>query len=274
MGQGTRCGARLTSIMQRRLRILVSNDDGYDSPALHALVRELRSFAEVEVVTPLSNMSGSSSSLSMTESVTVSIDSRRGVVVHGTPTDCVHLALVVPELIKWRPDITVSGINLGKNLGDDAMYSGTIAAAAESVQLGVPSIAFSLGSIPQRHFPPKHIEDAAKVAADLVVAFKNNLLENKGTMLNINIPDMPAKKMKGPVVRKLGMSHLMREIESLAVPGSVGHAAFAIGDDSVVDHEKDTDLEAIEKGHITVTPLNFDLTDRDKIAKVTQWLTT
>ena len=258
--------------MASRLRILISNDDGYDAEGLLALAREMRKIADVRICAPLSNMSGTSSSLSLAETVTVSIDGDR-VVVHGTPTDCVHIALVTPDLLPWRPDLTVSGINHGNNIGDDAMYSGTIAAAAESVQIGVPSIAFSIGSIPQVHWPPKHYDDAAIFARKLVVGLADKLLDNKGTMLNVNIPDMPESQLKKPVVCKLGMSHLHRAIEPVAVKAETGQADFRIGDPiDPAEGYQGTDLEAIEAGHVAVTPLAFDLTDGATIGRVTQWL--
>ncbi len=254
---------------EQGLKILVSNDDGYDSPALIALADGLREFADVAVCAPLSNMSGASSSLSLAETVTVSVMDERRIVVHGTPTDCVHLALVAPGLMPWRPDLTVSGINLGNNIGDDAMYSGTIAAAAESVQLGVPSLAFSLGSVPPEHFPPLHIGDAAGIACSMVRSLKDRMLASKGTMLNVNIPDLPRAGVGRPVVCKLGMSHLRQGVEAFAARAGAGPAGPAAdgGDASAL-----TDIDAVAAGNISVTPLHFDLTDRDKIGRVAKWL--
>lgn len=254
---------------EQPLRILVSNDDGYDSPALVALADGLREFADVAVCAPLSNMSGASSSLSLAETVTVSVMDDRRIVVHGTPTDCVHLALVVPDLLPWRPDLTVSGINLGNNIGDDAMYSGTIAAAAESVQLGVPSLAFSLGSVPNEHFPPLHIDDAAQTACSMVRSLKDRMLASKGTMLNVNIPDVPRAEAKGPVVCSLGMSHLRRGEETLAAQAGGGAPARPPGGAGAGGV---TDIDAVAAGRVSVTPLNFDLTDRDRIGRVAEWL--
>ena len=257
--------------MADRRKILVSNDDGYDKHSLHLLVQELSSNAEVRVCAPLTNMSGASSSLTLLETITVSVNGKNSV-VHGTPTDCVHLALIANNLLPWRPDLTVTGINMGANVSEDTLYSGTIAAAAESVQLGVPAIAFSLATRPNKPFPPVHFVDAARIAADLVTLFADRLVAEPTILLNINIPDLPYEQVKKPVVCPLGQRIFSRAFDNQGDEPDDTLRLTKNGEAKLANGREAADHHVVDSGHVAITPLTFDLTDRDKIAEVTRWL--
>ena len=182
------------------MKILVSNDDGYFAPGLNILVDNLKKIAEVVVVAPDKNKSGSSSSLSLNKGITVNKINPMLYSVGGTPTDCVHIALT--GLIPFKPDMVISGINDGANMGDDTIYSGTVGAAMEGFLLGIPSIAVSMGSS-----EPKHFDTAAKVILDLIE--KHSRYPHKNvTLLNVNVPDACSP-------------HLTLKVVSLVVPAVI-----------------------------------------------------
>src|SRR6187399_2823411 len=166
------------------MRILVSNDDGYFSPGIALLAERLSTLGEVTVVAPERDRSGASNSLTLDRPLTVRKAANGFLYVNGTPTDCVHIALT--GLVDPLPDIVVSGINFGANMGDDTIYSGTVAAATEGYLLGIPSIAVSLASKVGKHF-----ETAGAVAASLVARFQENPIVGKPWLLNVNVPDIP-----------------------------------------------------------------------------------
>lgn len=255
------------------MRILVSNDDGYDATGILTLTAALREIAHVVAVAPLENHSGASSSMSLLDTISISKHSDGVIAVHGTPTDCVQLALHGPDIIPWKPDLTVTGINMGGNLGDDTFYSGTVAAAAESSQAGVPSIAFSLACIPEDNFPPSNFPAAAVIARELVTRLQGHLLAHPGMMLNINIPDLPASKVLAPIVCPLGRRHPGRPITEIShnPSGSLRKFSFDLNHSRQESHPLD-DFEVVESNHIAITPLQFNLTDDDNMETVTQWI--
>src|SRR5688572_26204631 len=178
------------------MRILISNDDGYFAPGIEQLAAALARDHEITVVAPERDRSGASNSLTLDRPLMVRRAPNGFLFVNGTPTDCVHLA--VTGLLETLPDVVVSGINLGANMGDDTIYSGTVAAATEGFLLGIPSIAISLTSKAGKHF-----ETAAQVAVDLVERFQYNALYGP-VLLNINVPDVPYEELQGIEVTRLG----------------------------------------------------------------------
>ena len=177
------------------MRILISNDDGYFAPGIEHLAAALARHAEITVVAPERDRSGASNSLTLDRPLLVRRAPNGFLFVNGTPTDCVHLA--VTGLLDHRPDMVVSGINLGANMGDDTIYSGTVAAATEGYLLGIPSLAVSLASKTARYF-----ETAAQVAVDLVS--RHARAPAGPWLLNVNVPDVPPSEMKGVMVTRLG----------------------------------------------------------------------
>src|SRR5881409_2594556 len=181
------------------MRILLSNDDGYFAPGLERLAADLAPHAEITVVAPERDRSGASNSLTLDRPLTVRRAPNGFLFVNGTPTDCVHLA--VTELLEYLPDMVISGINLGANMGDDTIYSGTVAAATEGFLLGIPSIAISLVAEGGGHF-----ETAARVACELVRCFAECALDLP-VLLNVNVPDLVHAEVRGTVVTRLGKRH-------------------------------------------------------------------
>ena len=181
------------------MHILISNDDGYKSKGIQVLINELKKIAQITVVAPSRNRSGASSSLSLDRSIKVTKKEDSFYFLSGTPTDCVHIALT--GLMQTLPDMVISGINHGPNLGDDTIYSGTVAAAIEGYLLDIPSFAISMGSV-----NPKHFETAAKVTSDLIKLY-NKKKVSSASLLNINVPDIPYDELKGLEVTRLGKRH-------------------------------------------------------------------
>ena len=254
------------------MRILVCNDDGYDTSGIRELASAMREIAEVHVCAPLQNCSGASSSLTFSRPVSATF--KEGLtIVHGTPVDCVHLALHSDRGLSWKPDLTVSGINNGGNLGDDTIYSGTVAAAAESVLLGVPAMAFSLACVPEDNFPPTHFREAAAIARDLVVKLSEHVISAPNTMLNINIPDLPPGKVKEAKACVLGKRHPERPVVEVGRKEDLGIRRYEMGVNlSAKEGKGDTDFEAIESGHVSVTPLSFDMTEHGRMGEISGWI--
>jgi 5'-nucleotidase len=245
------------------MRILVANDDGYLAPGLAALADRMRNLGEVFVIAPESNHSGASNSLTLSRPLTVREASNGFLYVNGTPTDCVHIALT--GLFDGRPDLIVAGINNGQNMGDDTIYSGTVAAAMEGYLFGVPSIAFS--HVDKGH---EHLDAAAQVAADLVERFVRAPLAGP-VLLNINIPNRPLDELRGLRVTRLGKRHHSEPVIRSANPQ--GEPIYWIGPAGVAkDAGPGTDFHAVENGYVSVTPLQIDLTHRGQIGAVEQWL--
>jgi 5'-nucleotidase len=232
------------------MKILISNDDGYLAPGLIALADALSSCAEVTVVAPDSNRSGSSNSLTLERPLTVGQAADNVYFVNGTPSDCVHIALT--GLLSFRPDLIVSGINQGQNMGDDTLYSGTVAAATEGYLFGIPAMAFS-----QVERGWSEIDAAAKVARDIVLRQFDQL--QQPYLLNINIPNRPYAQLGKPVATRLGKRHASEPVYKLTDP--FGKHMYWIGEvGKIRDASEGTDFHATAQGLISITPLQIDLT--------------
>ena len=245
------------------MRILVSNDDGYFAPGIAALAQAVEGFAEVTVVAPERDRSGASNSLTLTRPLSVRKAASGYFYVDGTPTDCVHVA--VTGLLDFRPDLIISGINDGANMGDDTIYSGTVAAAMEGYLLGVPAIAFSLA---QRGHA--HLDVAAKRAGELVRRLAGRLIAQP-MLLNINFPSLPDEQIRGIEVTRLGKRHHAEPVVRATNPR--GETIYWIGPaGSARDAGPGTDFHAVAQGWISVTPLDVDLTGVQSLASVRGWL--
>ena len=245
------------------MHILISNDDGYKSKGIQVLINELKKIAQITVVAPSRNRSGASSSLSLDRSIKVTKKEDSFYFLSGTPTDCVHIALT--GLMQTLPDMVISGINHGPNLGDDTIYSGTVAAAIEGYLLDIPSFAISIGSV-----NPKHFETAAKVTSDLIKLY-NKKKVSSASLLNINVPDIPYDELKGLEVTRLGKRHAAEKAmekkhtqkESLYWIGEVGQPN---------DGGPGTDFYALKNNFVSISPIHPDLTDFKKIEITKNWI--
>ena len=245
------------------MRLLIANDDGYLSPGIRALKSALDALGEATIVAPDRNRSGASNSLTLSHPVHVRRHEDRIWSVEGTPTDCVNIAL--SGLLPERPDRVVSGINDGPNMGDDVLYSGTVAAAVEGRNLGEPAIAVSMAS-----FEPTHYATAAAVVARLVVAMGEAPLP-PDTILNVNVPDVPEGELKGLRATRCGTRHESQNAIRMTSPrGELLYWLGAAGD--VDDAGPGTDFEAVANGFVSVTPLSIDMTRRDRVEGVADWL--
>ncbi len=245
------------------MRILLSNDDGYFAPGLSALADALGDLGEVVVVAPEQNRSGASNSLTLDRPLHLKKAANGFHFVNGTPTDCVHLA--VTGMLDSLPDIIVSGINNGANMGDDTIYSGTVAAATEGYLLGIPSIAISLTSFEGRNFAT-----AGLVARQLVERFIRQPMKIP-VLLNVNVPDIPYSELQGTEVTRLGRRHKAEPVVKTVSPrnetlywiGAAGAAA---------DAGPGTDFNAVERGCVSITPLQIDLTHSAQLPTIVQWM--
>lgn len=245
------------------MHILISNDDGYLARGLRVLADSLAEFATVTVVAPDRNRSGASNSLTLDSPLRVEQVSDNVYFVNGTPTDCVHVAIT--GLLDEEPDMVVSGINHGANLGDDVLYSGTVAAAMEGRFLGLPAIAVSLVTRETQNFSA-----AASVTAELVRQIVDDPLP-KDTILNVNVPDRPADERLLLDVTRLGFRHKSEPVIRTEDPK--GETIYWVGPaGGGQDAGEGTDFYAIENGRISVTPIKVDLTDHDRIAPLSEWL--
>ncbi len=245
-------------------RILVSNDDGYLAPGLAVLEMALRPLGMVQVVAPEQDRSGASNSLTLDRPLRV----RKGLngfyyLVGGTPTDCVHLAAtgILPE----PPEMVVSGINRGANMGDDVLYSGTVAAAMEGRFLGMPAMAVSLAGR-----DPEHFGTAARVAVELVQGLLQNPLPGD-TILNINVPDLPYEDLQGFEVTRLGRRHRSEMLMPAVDPR--GEPVYWIGPSGrEADAGPGTDFDAVRRGRVSITPLDLDMTRYAFMGDLGRWL--
>jgi 5'-nucleotidase len=245
------------------MHILLSNDDGYFAPGLAVLADALAAFAKITVVAPERDRSGASNSLTLDRPLTVRRAANGFFYVNGTPTDCVHLA--VTGLLDELPDIVISGINDGANMGDDTIYSGTVAAATEGFLLGIPSIAVSLVTDGGGHF-----ETAARVAAEFAQRFSRKPLDQPA-LLNINVPDIAYSELRGTEVTRLGKRHKAEPvIKSQSPRGEPVYWVGAAG--SAQDAGEGTDFSAIARRAVSVTPLQMDLTRFSQMQSVRDWL--
>ena len=245
------------------MNILLSNDDGYFAPGLAELALALAGLGEIVVVAPEQNRSGASNSLTLDRPLFLKQAANGFHFVNGTPTDCVHLA--VTGMLDRLPDIIVSGINNGANMGDDTIYSGTVAAATEGFLLGIPSIAISLTS-----FEGNNYESAGRVARELVERFIRDPIKEP-VLFNVNVPDIPYAELKGMEVTRLGRRHKAEPVVRMVSPrretvywvGAAGAAA---------DAGPGTDFNAVERGCVSITPLQIDLTHTAQLLAVRHWM--
>ena len=245
------------------MKILVSNDDGYMARGIVALAEALAEIAEVILMAPDRNHSGASNSLTLHSPLRVRQVEENRYFVNGTPSDCVQLAL--SGYLSDDPDIVVSGVNHGANLGDDVIYSGTVAAAMEGRFLGLPAIAVSLVG---RH--GKHFETAARVACDLVKRLQNHPLPGD-IILNVNVPDLPFDELAGVEITRLGFRHRSEPLIEEKDPR--GRTIYWIGPAGPgQDAGPGTDFEAVERGAVAVTPLKVDLTRHESLPQLKDWL--
>jgi 5'-nucleotidase len=248
---------------QTPMKILVSNDDGYSAAGIEALAESLRSFAQVTVVAPEVNHSGASNSLTLSRPLSVRQASNGYYVVNGTPSDCVHIALT--GLLQDKPDLVVSGINNGANMGDDTIYSGTVAAAVEGHLFGIPALAFSLT---EKGWP--ELQSAARMCQSLVQRFMRYPLPSN-MLLNVNLPPLPFDQYKGLCMTRLGKRHASLPVVPAVNP--YGEKVYWIGPaGQAQDDSEGTDFHAVKNGWVSVTPLRMDLTNRQQLPAVEQWL--
>ncbi|MEK6707795.1 MAG: 5'/3'-nucleotidase SurE [Pseudomonadota bacterium] len=245
------------------MRILLSNDDGYFAPGLACLAEALSAIADIIVVAPERDRSGASNSLTLDRPLNLHKAHNGFYYVNGTPTDCVHLA--VTGMLDTLPDMVVSGINAGANMGDDTIYSGTVAAATEGFLLGIPSLAVSLTSVSGENF-----STAARVAVDTVQRFKDNKF-NEPILLNINVPDVAYEQLQGIEVTRLGRRHKAEAVVKSQSPR--GETVYWVGAAGPAqDAGEGTDFFAIQHNRVSLTPLQIDLTRYGQLDAVKQWL--
>lgn len=246
------------------MRILISNDDGYMAPGLHSLAEALAEIAEIVVVAPDRDRSGASNSLSLTQPIRTNTLPNGVIRVEGTPTDCVHLALT--GMIDDKIDMVVSGINAGANMGDDVIYSGTVAAATEGRCLGLPAIAISMAT-----HNPQHNATGARIACELVQRLQHHNPFSKTTILNVNVPDLPYAELQGIRSTRLGYRHTAEPAIEAKDPR--GRPLYWIGPaGKAADAGDGTDFSAIAQGYASVTPIQVDLTRYAALGILDTWL--
>ena len=245
------------------MHILLSNDDGYEAPGIVCLANHLASIARITVVAPDRNRSGASNSLTLDNPIRATTMPNGFIRVDGTPTDCVHLAIT--GLLEQEPDIVVSGINTGANLGDDVLYSGTVAAAMEGRFLGLPAMAVSLFG-----HDPKHYETAARVVCLLLDGLAGAPLP-VDTILNINVPDRPYEQLLGLKTTRLGHRHKSEPVVKSHDPR--GREIYWVGPPGEEQHAgPGTDFQAVREGYVSITPLHVDLTRHTALSDLSHWL--
>lgn len=243
------------------MRILISNDDGYKAKGIQQLTKSLSEIAEVIIVAPSDNKSAASSSLTIGKPLKPIQIEKNIYAIDATPTDCVHLALC--GFIKESIDLVVTGINFGANLGDDTIYSGTVAGAIEGRFLGLPSIAMSLASWECNHF-----KTAGEIAKKLVTQIDKSGLSNN-TIINVNVPDIPLSEIKGFKSTRLGSRHKSEP----SIKDKKDASLYWIGENGrEADNEEGTDFHAVSNDFVSVTPLKIDTTRHNEVKLVNEWL--
>ncbi|AWB67592.1 5'/3'-nucleotidase SurE [Saccharobesus litoralis] len=244
------------------MRILLSNDDGVHALGLSQLYQHLKNLGEVSVIAPDRNCSGASNSLTLVNPLRVQQLDNGFYSVNGTPTDCVHIG--INQLIKPEPDLVISGINHGPNLGDDVIYSGTVAAALEGRHMGHSAIAVSLAG-------DQHFDSAARVVKNIVEHLEQlNLTEQQ--ILNVNVPDLPYEAIKGYRITRCGSRHRAQSMSKTQDP--YGRTIYWYGPQGAELKEgQDTDFEAVRNGFVSITPLTVDMTAHQSINNLKSWLT-
>jgi 5'-nucleotidase len=252
-----------SSIFAFYMKILLSNDDGYQAPGLKILAEHLAILGDIMVVAPDRDRSGASNSLTLDYPLRPRVMDNGFIRVDGTPTDCVHLAIT--GLLEEEPDMVVSGINAGPNMGDDVLYSGTVAAATEGRFLGLPALAVSMNS-----YLPEHFQTAAQVALELVSLLRERPLNND-IILNVNVPDVPYRALKGLKATRLGHRHKAEPVVKTEDPR--GKAIYWVGPAGAEqDAGPGTDFHAVREGYVSITPLQVDLTRHSALEAVSDWL--
>ena len=245
------------------MKILLSNDDGYFAPSLNILAEHIAQLAKMMVIAPERNRSGASNSLTLDRPLSVRKASNGFYYVNGTPTDCVHIALT--GLMEDMPDMVISGINDGANMGDDTIYSGTVAAAMEGYLLGIPSIAVSMSQHNSTHF-----ETAAKVAVELVQHYQKHGFSSP-TLLNVNVPDIPYNELQGTVVTRLGKRHKAEPVVQLKTPRN--ETVYWVGAAGLpYDGGEGTDFYAVANHKVSISPIQVDLTNHAQLSDINDWL--
>ncbi len=245
------------------MKILLSNDDGYFAPGLNILAEQISKFADITVVAPERNRSGASNSLTLDRPLSIKKAANGFFYVNGTPTDCVHIALT--GLMETLPDMVISGINDGANMGDDTIYSGTVAAAMEGYLLGIPSIAISMSQHNSTHF-----ETAARIAVELVLQYQKNGFEAP-TLLNVNVPDLPYDQLQGRTVTRLGKRHKAEPVVKLKTPrNETVYWVGAAGQPN--DGGEGTDFYAVANNQVSISPIQVDLTNHSQLNDINHWL--
>ncbi len=245
------------------MHILLSNDDGYQAPGLAALAAALSEIAAITVVAPDRDRSGASNSLTLEMPIRAREEDNGFIRVEGTPTDCVHLAIT--GLLEEEPDMVVAGVNAGANMGDDVIYSGTVAAATEGRFLGYPALAVSITS-----HTPRYFETAARVARELIERMQQSGLPPE-LILNVNVPDLPYDELQGLQATRLGHRHKAEPVIKETDPR--GRPIYWVG---TAGPEQDagpgTDFHAVRNGYVSVTPLQVDLTRHGVLTDLHDWL--
>ena len=245
------------------MHILLSNDDGYRAPGLEAMAAALSETYRTTVVAPERDRSGSSNSLTLERPLRAHLAENGFYFVNGTPTDCVHLAIT--GLLDKEPDMVVSGINSGANMGDDVLYSGTVAAAMEGRFLGLPAIAVSMTS-----FDPRHYDTGVKAISMLIDRLRREPLD-RTSILNVNVPDIPWGEIAGFRITRLGNRHKSEGVIRQTDPR--GEPMYWVGPPGAAQDAGDgTDFYAIEHNFISITPLQIDLTRYDSLEYLEKWL--
>ena len=244
------------------MNILISNDDGYLAPGIQELARRMRRFGNVTVVAPEQNHSGASNSLTLNRPLSVHQVQENVFFVNGTPSDCVHIALT--GLLPQKPDIVLSGINCGQNMGDDVLYSGTVAAAMEGFLFGCASFAFS-----QVHSGCAYLDSAAETAERIIENYIKKPLPAP-FLLNVNIPNRTVDQLNGLLVTRLGRRHSAQSvIEQINPRGQKIYWLGAAGD--ARDSEQGTDFWATDHDYVSATPLQVDMTNYAVLENVRAW---
>lgn len=245
------------------MKILLSNDDGVHALGIKILQQTLAEFADVTTVAPDRNCSGASNSLTLLNPLRSQQFENGFYAVNGTPTDAVHLG--ISQLVPQTPDLVVAGINNGANLGDDTLYSGTVAAATEGRHMGLPAIAVSLVGKKEQHY-----QTAATVTAKVIQHLSKYPIENH-QILNINVPDIPLSELKGIKVTRLGHRHKAEMMKKVKDPWQRDIYWYGtLGDE--LDGGEGTDFHAVANGYASITPLTVDMTAYKSINKMTQWI--
>lgn len=245
------------------MKILISNDDGYLSPGIAMLAKVASRYGQAVVVAPDQDRSGASNSLTLDRPLTVRTAPSGFMYVNGTPTDCVHIAIT--GMLGWRPDLVLSGLNDGANMGDDTIYSGTVAAAMEGYLLGIPSIALSMSQHNATHF-----ETAAKVAVELIQHYQKHGFTSP-TLLNVNVPDIPYHELQGRVVTRLGKRHKAEPVVQLKTPRN--ETVYWVGAAGAPnDGGPGTDFYAVANKQVSISPIQVDLTNHQQLTEINDWL--